>query len=90
VRDEAIERGIKFLTQDVDEKVVADFFAGMDEDYFVTFLPEEIATHIRMSAGLDSRHRVLVHVTPGHLLPASSTSSSSVSIISPNFRFSAV
>src|SRR5689334_13313829 len=36
----------------------------MDEDYFTTFAPEEIATHIRMAAGLDSRRRLRVRVTP--------------------------
>src|SRR5262245_21556204 len=35
----------------------------MDEDYFTTFSPEEIASHIRMSTGLDSKHRVQVRVT---------------------------
>src|SRR5947207_2250991 len=38
----------------------------MDDDYFATFTPEEIATHIRMSVALDSRHRVQVRVTPAH------------------------
>ena len=36
----------------------------MDDDYFTTFVPEEIATHIRMSSSLDSTHRVKVHVRP--------------------------
>ena len=34
----------------------------MDDDYFTTFSPEEIATHIRMSAGLGSKNRVAVRV----------------------------
>ena len=34
----------------------------MDDDYFTTFSPEEIATHIRMSAGLGSKDRVGVRV----------------------------
>src|SRR2546429_8434937 len=36
----------------------------MDDDYFTTFSPEEIATHIRMSSGLGSKHRVQVRVRP--------------------------
>src|SRR5262245_20218436 len=36
----------------------------MDEDYFTTFSPEDVATHIRMSADLDSEHRVHVRVIP--------------------------
>jgi [glutamine synthetase] adenylyltransferase / [glutamine synthetase]-adenylyl-L-tyrosine phosphorylase len=35
----------------------------MDEDYFETFSPEEISTHIRMSSKVDSRHRVRVGIT---------------------------
>src|SRR5690348_11174460 len=34
----------------------------MDDDYFSTFTPEEISTHIRMAAGLDSSRRVQVRV----------------------------
>ncbi len=36
----------------------------MDEDYFSTFTPEEISSHIALSCGLDSEHRVRVRVTP--------------------------
>src|SRR5207253_9755279 len=36
----------------------------MDDDYFTTFAPEEIATHIRMSAALGSKQRVQVRVSP--------------------------
>src|SRR2546430_12380335 len=36
----------------------------MDEDYFSTFSPEDIATHIRMASGLGSKQRVQVCVTP--------------------------
>src|SRR5438552_17416034 len=37
----------------------------MDEDYFTTFSPEEISTHIRMTSELDPKHGVRVRVTPG-------------------------
>ncbi len=36
----------------------------MDEDYFATFSPAEIAAHIRMSVGLDARRRLQVRMTP--------------------------
>src|SRR5229473_4495008 len=36
----------------------------MDDDYFTTFSPEEIATHIRMSSSLGSKHRIEVRVRP--------------------------
>jgi glutamate-ammonia-ligase adenylyltransferase len=64
VRGEELRRQIKSLCSEVDGRVVDDFFTRMDEDYFATFLPEDIATHIRMSVALDSRHRVHVRVTP--------------------------
>jgi [glutamine synthetase] adenylyltransferase / [glutamine synthetase]-adenylyl-L-tyrosine phosphorylase len=55
---------IKALCPEISDKVLDDFFVRMDEDYFTTFSPEDIATHIRMSAGLDSKHRIDVRVTP--------------------------
>jgi glutamate-ammonia-ligase adenylyltransferase len=36
----------------------------MDEDYFTTFSPEEISTHILMSAELDSKHLVRARINP--------------------------
>jgi [glutamine synthetase] adenylyltransferase / [glutamine synthetase]-adenylyl-L-tyrosine phosphorylase len=35
----------------------------MDEDYFETFSPEEISTHVQMSSKVDTRHRVRVRIT---------------------------
>src|ERR1700746_1474766 len=36
----------------------------MDDDYFTTFSPEDIATPTRMASGLGSKQRVQVRVTP--------------------------
>ena len=58
------KRRIQGLCPEVDPELIDDFFARMDEDYFTTFSPEEIASHIRMSTGLDSKHRIQVRVTP--------------------------
>jgi [glutamine synthetase] adenylyltransferase / [glutamine synthetase]-adenylyl-L-tyrosine phosphorylase len=60
---EDLKLRIKSLCPEVRSAEFDDFFDRMDPDYFTTFEPEEIATHIRMSAGLDSRHRVRVRVT---------------------------
>lgn len=38
----------------------------MDNDYFETFSPEAIATHVRLSARVDSGHRVIVRITSRH------------------------
>ena len=62
--DAELRRRIQGLCPEVDLELIHDFFTRMDEDYFTTFSPEEIASHIRMSTGLDSKHRVQVRVTP--------------------------
>jgi UTP:GlnB (protein PII) uridylyltransferase len=64
VAAEELKYRIQSLCPEVSRKAVDDFFNRMDEDYFATFSPDEIATHIRMSQALDSRHRVQVRVTP--------------------------
>ena len=54
---------IESLCSKVDKEVVQDFFARMDDDYFATFSPQEIATHIRMSCELNREHPVQVQFT---------------------------
>jgi glutamate-ammonia-ligase adenylyltransferase len=61
---ENIRHEIQALCPDVQARVIDDFFTRMDEDYFTTFAPEDIATHIRMSLALDAKNRVHVRVTP--------------------------
>jgi len=56
---------IESLCAGIDKDAVQDFLVRMDEDYFTTFSPEEISTHIRMTSELDPKHRVRVRVTPG-------------------------
>ena len=63
IREES-KQTIESLCPEVGKLVIQDFFARMDEDYFLTFSPEEISTHIRMSAALDSRHPIKVRITP--------------------------
>ena len=53
-----IKETIQSLCADVDGKLIEDFFARMDEDYFATFSPQEVATHIRMASALDAEHRI--------------------------------
>ncbi len=59
-----IKRVIETFCPEIDKDFVGEFFARMDEDYFATFSPEEIATHIRMSRGLDPEHPVRCLITP--------------------------
>jgi [glutamine synthetase] adenylyltransferase / [glutamine synthetase]-adenylyl-L-tyrosine phosphorylase len=64
VLDGELKRRIQNLCPGVAPELIDDFFVRMDDDYFTTFSPEEIASHIHMSTRLDSKHRVQVCVTP--------------------------
>jgi UTP:GlnB (protein PII) uridylyltransferase len=48
----------------VRNQLVEDFLERMDDDYFETFPPEEIAAHLRMSCSVDAEHRSRVHIEP--------------------------
>jgi glutamate-ammonia-ligase adenylyltransferase len=58
------KRIIESLCSGIDKRAVDEFFARMDDDYFSTFVPEDIADHIRMSLLLDRRNPVLVRIMP--------------------------
>ena len=61
---EHLKQVIRSLCSDTGEEVIEDFFTRMDADYFTTFSPGEIATHIRMASSLGPKHRVEVRVIP--------------------------
>jgi len=54
---------IESLCPEIDKAVIRDFLSRLDEDYFSTFSPEEIATHVRMSCELDKAHPVQARIT---------------------------
>ena len=58
------KQAIESLCPDVSKEVIQAFFARMDEDYFATFSPEEISTHIKMSCALDPERPAQCRVTP--------------------------
>ncbi|MBO0862948.1 MAG: hypothetical protein J2P21_31520, partial [Chloracidobacterium sp.] len=58
------KQAIESLCPDVRKEAIQAFFARMDEDYFSTFSPEEISTHIRMSCALDAERPAQCRVTP--------------------------
>src|SRR5690349_7275942 len=64
VPGEELKERIRSLCSDVKGQLIDEFFHRMDEDYFSTFVPEQIATHIRMSAELGPKRRIIVRVTP--------------------------
>ena len=58
------KQAIESLCPEVGKEVIQDFFARMDEDYFATFSPEEISTHIKMSCALARERPAQCLVTP--------------------------
>jgi [glutamine synthetase] adenylyltransferase / [glutamine synthetase]-adenylyl-L-tyrosine phosphorylase len=59
-----LQTAIESHCSEIDKAFVRDFFARMDEDYFTTFSPEEISTHLRMSHKLEPEHPVRCRITP--------------------------
>jgi [glutamine synthetase] adenylyltransferase / [glutamine synthetase]-adenylyl-L-tyrosine phosphorylase len=62
VISEESKQTIQSLCSGVGKDVIEEFFARMDDDYFTTFSPEEIATHIQMASALGARNRIAVRV----------------------------
>jgi [glutamine synthetase] adenylyltransferase / [glutamine synthetase]-adenylyl-L-tyrosine phosphorylase len=58
------KQAIESLCPEVSKEVLQDFFARMDEDYFATFSPEEISTHIQMSCALARERPAQCRITP--------------------------
>jgi [glutamine synthetase] adenylyltransferase / [glutamine synthetase]-adenylyl-L-tyrosine phosphorylase len=58
------KQAIESLCPEIGEEAVQDFFARMDEDYFATFSPEEVSTHIKMSCTLGPHRPAQCLVTP--------------------------
>ncbi len=59
-----LRQTIEALCQGIPQGVLQDFFVRMDDDYFTTFSPEEVAAHIRMASRLDAKRRIQVRITP--------------------------
>jgi glutamate-ammonia-ligase adenylyltransferase len=53
---------VRSLCADVSPEFVEDFLRRMDEDYFDTFPPEEIAQHLKMSNAVDTNRRDAVRI----------------------------
>lgn len=57
-----LKQAIQSLCPGVQAKVIQEFFALMDDDYFASFSPADISTHIRMSCELAPHQPVLARV----------------------------
>jgi glutamate-ammonia-ligase adenylyltransferase len=55
---------VRSLCAGIRDEFVEDFLSRMDDDYFESFSPEEIASHIELSSRVDAGHRVLVRIAP--------------------------
>ena len=53
---------IRLLCADVRSRFVDDFLERMDDDYFETFTPEEIAEHLHMSSAIDPDQQPTVKI----------------------------
>jgi UTP:GlnB (protein PII) uridylyltransferase len=53
---------VRSLCAGIPREFVEDFLSRMDEDYFESFSPEEIAFHIQLSSRVDTDHRILVRI----------------------------
>ncbi len=53
---------MRLLCPEVRSEFIEDFFARMDADYFETFSPDQISTHLQMSSKVDRDNRVVVHI----------------------------
>lgn len=56
--DQRLQRKIGELSPGIEPETLEDFFTRMDDDYFSSFSPEEIHTHMRMSCALDQGNLV--------------------------------
>jgi len=64
VIDLKLKQKIHSLCPKAPRVLLEDFFAKMDEDYFATFAPEAVATHIQLASALSEEHLVQVLITP--------------------------
>src|SRR5579884_4396337 len=59
-----LKQSIYSLAPDLPPRLLDSFFSGMDEDYFNSFSPSEIARHLRMAAVLSPETAVQLHIAP--------------------------
>ena len=62
--DPELKQKIQILSPKAPPELLDDFFAKMDEDYFTTFSPEAIATHIQLASALTEEKILQVLISP--------------------------
>jgi len=53
---------VRSLCDGIRGEFVEDFLSRMDDDYFESFTPDEIASHIQLSSRVDADHRAVVRI----------------------------
>jgi glutamate-ammonia-ligase adenylyltransferase len=53
---------VRSLCDGIRGEFVEDFLSRMDDDYFESFTPDEIASHIQVSSRVDADHRAVVRI----------------------------
>jgi [glutamine synthetase] adenylyltransferase / [glutamine synthetase]-adenylyl-L-tyrosine phosphorylase len=64
VIDPELKQKIQSLCPKASGNLPAEFFAGMEDDYFSTFSPQAIASHIQLASALTDEHPVQLLITP--------------------------
>lgn len=59
-----LKQAARSLCSQISGDFLEDFFAKMDDDYFTTFPPEDVATHIQMVSVLDEDRPIQARITP--------------------------
>ena len=62
--DPELKQKIQRLCPEVPPNLLDEFFARLEEDYFTTFSPEAIATHIQLASALSEANLLKVVITP--------------------------
>jgi len=60
-----LKQTIRSFCPEVSAELVNAFVARMDADYFATFSPEDIATHLLMAETLSDEQLIQIRITPG-------------------------
>ena len=62
--NEELKQSIATLSPELSRELLDTFFARMEEEYFRTFSPHEIATHLHLASELSAEAPIQVRITP--------------------------
>lgn len=62
--DSKLKEVVETLTPEMNSQFRDDFFSRLDPEYFSLFSPDEIAGHLKLSAGVNGNHPVRCQIRP--------------------------